>query len=180
MAVKLFTTVTNTGSDKEDETVLEVSNDELNVNLKETFDLSDDPFDDQSSFSKTFAFTVPPEMAPGTYPINSKVSFNNGRDTETSTADLVVGTCQPKETQPQKQEEQPQQKPEDVVVVTTPPTTQPVTGETTAEPITPPVLPSAGKSMFEGEGFLTALVIGEVLLVIIAILVVVALTRRRN
>lgn len=177
-SVQLSTSVINTGSNEQDGAELEVSNPNLGVSFKETFDLSDDPFDDDSKFSKTFTFTVANDVAAGIYPITSKVTFDDGGETETETADLVVATCEALEEQPEEEEAQ-----EEVVVVQ-PPVIQPTvpTGGITAQPVTAPSLPTAKeeKSLFQSTGFLAALVAGEVLLVIIAILIVVAVLRKRG
>ena len=51
--VQLSTAVINTGSDEQEEATLEVSNAELGVSFKETFDLTNAPFDEDSKFRKT-------------------------------------------------------------------------------------------------------------------------------
>ncbi|MBI2208617.1 hypothetical protein HYU50_03910 [Candidatus Woesearchaeota archaeon] len=176
-SVQLSTSVINTGSNEQEDSVLEVSNADLGVSFKETFDLSDDPFDDDSKFSKTFAFTVPEDVPAGVYPITTKVTFDDGKETETETADLVVATCEALEEEV-KEEEATE---EEVVVVQ--PTVQPTvpTGGVIAQPVTAPSLPATEeKSLFQSTGFLAALVAGEVLLVIIAIVIVVAVVRKRS
>ena len=175
--VQLSTAVINTGNDDEDEAELEVTNTDLGVNFREVFDLTDDPFDDDSKFRKTFTFSVPSEVPSGIYPIISKVTFDDGRDTESDIVDLVVGTCEslaPVEEEPEEEEP--------VVVVVQPPVTPTVpTGQVVAQPVSAPTLPTTEeKSFFQSSGFLIMLVVGEVLLVIIAIMVVVAVVRRRS
>jgi len=64
-----------------------------NISFKETFDLTDDPFDEDSKFSKTFSFTVADDVAPSVYPITSKITFDDGKEIETETVDLVVRAC---------------------------------------------------------------------------------------
>jgi len=178
-SVQLSTAVINTGADDEDAVVLEVANAELGVSFKETFDLTNDAFDVDSKFTKAYTFSVPQEVAPGIYTITSKVTYNNGDDTKTETADLVVAQCEIIK-EPVKEEPKEEVKKEEVVVVQP---TQPTipTGQVTAETITTPTLPAAEeKSLFETQGFLTALVAGEVLLLIIAILLIVMIVRKRR
>tara|TARA_Y100000310_G_C20606780_1_gene775900 strand:+ start:198 stop:1262 length:1065 start_codon:yes stop_codon:yes gene_type:complete len=166
--VQLSTTVINTGQDDEDDVVLEVANSELGVSFRETFDLTNDPFDDDSKFRKTFTISVPEDVVAGIYSIPTTVTFNDGSDTETATAELLIDQCEIFE----EEEEE-----EDVVVVqdTTP------ADVVTAGTVTTPTLPvTEESSLFESKGFLTALVVGEVLLVIIAILIVVAVVRKRG
>ena len=177
--VQLSTGVINTGADDEDDVVLEVANTELGVSFRETFDLTNDAFDVDSKFTKAYTFSVPQEVAPGIYTITSKVTYNNGDDTKTETADLVVAQCEIIK-EPVKEEPKEEVKKEEVVVVQP---TQPTipTGQVTAETITTPTLPAAEeKSLFETQGFLTALVAGEVLLLIIAILLIVMIVRKRR
>ena len=173
--VQLSTAVINTGSNDEEGTTIEISNTDLGISFKETFDLSDDAFDDDSKFRKAFSFTVPQDITAGIYPIKSTVSFNEGTDTETQTAEMVVNTCEVF-AQQQKAEQQ-----EDVdVVVVQPQIVEPeVPGLITAGAVTAPSLPTKEKSLLDNKAFLIILVIGEVLLVIVAILIVVAVSRKK-
>jgi len=67
------------------------------------------------------------------------------------------------------------------VVVVQPPVTETPTNWVTAGTVSAPTLPATGeKSLFESTSFLVALVVGEVLLVIIAILLVTAVMRKRS
>jgi len=171
--VQLSTAVINTGADDEDEVSLEVVNVELGVSFRETFDLSNDPFDDDSKFRKTFTFSVPLDVLPGIYTINSGVTFNDGSDTENDAAELIVSQCEIFAEEEEEEEE------EEVVVVQPPVDTTP--SVITAGTVTTPTLPvTEEKSLFESKGFLVALVVGEVLLVLIAILLVMAVVKRKG
>ena len=176
--VQLSTAVINTGSNEQEESLLEVSNAGLGISFRETFDLTDSPFDEDSKFSKAFTFTVPGDAAAGVYSMLSKITYNDGKDSETETADLVVAKCEVLEEQPKEEEAK------DEIVVVQPPAAQPTvpTGSATAQPVTAPILAAAKeeKSLFQSTGFLAALVAGEVLLVIVAILIVVAVIRKRS
>ncbi len=174
--VQLSTAVINTGADDEDDVTLEVTNTELGVSFKETFDLSNDPFDEDSKFRKTFTMTKPQDVAPGIYTLQSVVTFNSGSDTETAAADLAVAQCEV------LAEEEADEEEEDTgIVVIQPPVTAPKTDVITAGTVSAPTLPSTGeKSLFESSGFLVALVVGEVLLVLIAILLVTAVMRKKS
>ncbi|MAH33239.1 hypothetical protein CL615_02505 [archaeon] len=171
--VQLSTAVLNTGADDEDGVVLEVLNSALGVSFKETFDLSNDAFDDDSKFRKTFTFSVPTDVSPGIYSIISEVIFNDGSDTEEETADLVVTDC---EALKEAEEE------EDVVVVAPPVVTVPTTPtDVVAESVTTPTLPTTEeKSVFRSTGFLATLIVGEILLVIIAVVIIVMVVRRKR
>ena len=171
--VQLSTAVINTGSGDEDDVSLEITNTELSISFRETFDLSDDPFDDDSKFRKTFTFTIPQDVAPGIYPILSKVTFDDGKDTETETAELIVAQCEIFEEEEEEEEE---------VVVVQPPVTQPTDLDVvTAGIVSAPTLPvTEEKSLFQSTGFLAVLIAGEVLLLIIAVLIIIAVVRRRR
>ena len=176
--VQLSTAVINTGADDEDDVSLEVTNAELGVNFRETFDLSNDPFDEDSKFSKTFTTTIPQDVAPGIYTLQSVVTFNGGSDTGTNAADLVVAQC---EVIAEKDKEAAKKGEDTSVVVVQPPVTETPTNWVTAGTVSAPTLPATGeKSLFESTSFLVALVVGEVLLVIIAILLVTAVMRKRS
>ncbi|MBL7055460.1 hypothetical protein ISS07_00950 [Candidatus Woesearchaeota archaeon] len=168
---QLSTTVMNIGNDEQEDASLEVSNAALGVNFRETFDLSDDPFDDDSKFRKTFTFTVEDSVSPGVYPITSKVTFDDGSDTETETADLLVRSCEALKTVEEEEDDS------EVVVVQPPVTTAPT--EAVAQPVTTPTL-TQEETKSSGNGLLVALIVGEILLVLAAIVIVVMVVRKRS
>ena len=172
--IQLSTAVINTGSSDEDDVVLEVTNTELGISFRETFDLTDDAFDDDSKFRKTFTFTVEQDVRQGIYPILSKVVFDDGSDTETDTVDLTVLQCELFEVDEEEEEEE-------VVVVIPPVQPTAPTGAVVAEEVSAPTLPvTEEQSFLQSSGFLTLLIVGEILLVIIAILIVVAVVRKKG
>lgn len=176
---QLSTAVINTGSDDEDSTVLEITNAELGVNFKETFDLSNDPFDEDSKFTKTFTFTVPANVATGVYTILSKVSFNDGKDTKSEQASLVVGACEALKPAEEKKTEE--KKEEEAVVVVQPiqPTTPVITTAVT-QPTTPIQPATEEKSLLENNLFIGALITGVLIVILVIVLLLVALMRKRS
>jgi hypothetical protein len=171
--VQLSTAVINTGSDEQDDVTLEITNAELGISLRETFDLSNDAFDDDSKFRKTFTILIPEDVEAGIYAILSKVTFKDGSETKTETAELLVEQCEILEEEEEEVEE-------DVVVVQPPVDTTP-TDVITAGAVTTPTLPATEeKSLFQSSGFMVALIVGEILLVLIAILLVVAVVKKRS
>jgi len=178
-SVQLSVAVINTGSDNEDDVILEITNTELGIGFRETFDLSDDPFDDDSKFRKTFRLAIPQDVAPGIYTIPSQVTFDDGSDTESETTELIVTQCEILAAEEEEEEEEDQ----DVVVVQPPVTTSTTTtgSVVTAGTVSAPTLSvTEEKSLFQSTGFLIALIAGEVLLVIIAILIIMAVIRKRG
>ena len=188
--VCLSTGVINLGRDEEEDVVLEVSNAELGINVKKTFDLSEDPDDDDIEFKDTFTLTLPEDVEAGVYTLQSKVYYDEGGKVETETAELIVAEC--------VVEEEPEceydsdcrsdevceygecvEEEEEEVVVVQPTVTTTVPTEITGEVVTTPILPTE-ESVFGTSGFLTALIVGEVLLLIIAILIIVAVFKKKR
>ena len=184
-SAQISISIVNTGADEQDDTVLEITNGDLNINVRETFDLTDDPFDDDSKFKKSFTVNVPVNQASGIYPIQAVVSYGSS-DEESANADLVIAACEsaqapatkpttPKSSDSQKEED----KKDETVVVNKP--SQPVV---ISPPVTSPQLPSGSASkeqpLLKSQTLLTALIVGEVLLVIIAIVIIVAVMRRKD
>ena len=178
--VQLSTSVINTGSEEQDDASLEVSNEEIGIALKEAFELSEDAFEDDSKFSKAFTIKVPEDADAGVYPILSKVTYNSGRNSKTETADLTVTQCEiaAKDEEEEAAKEDEESTDDTVVVVQSPQADQ--GNLVTAGAVTAPQLPAEEKSIFESQGFLVAMVVGEVLLVLIAILLVVAVVKKRR
>ena len=169
--VRLVSTVMNLGRDEEEDVMLEFTNTELGVSFSKTFDLSEDPDDDNYDLTQTFTFRVPDDVASGIHAIESKVTFDDGSKTKTETAELFVGECEVlNEEEPEEEEEE---EPEVVVVTPTIPTTPIVT-----EPTVP--TETEEKSLFQSGGFITALIVGEILVVVIAVLLVITLMRRKS
>jgi len=171
---QLSTSILNIGNDEQEDASLEVSNAALGINFRETFDLSDDPFDEDSKFRKTFTFTIEDSVSPGVYPIISKITFDDGSDTESKTADLLVRSCEALKPAVEEEEEE---EDNEVVVVQPPVTTTPV-DTVTAQPVTTPTLVQDAPA--KTNGLLIALIVGEVLLVLAAIIIVVMVVKKRS
>ena len=189
--VSLSTGVINLGRDEEEDVVLEVSNAELGINVKKTFDLSEDPDDDDIEFKDTFTLTLPEDVEAGVYTLQSKVYYDEGGKVETETAELIVAECVVEE-EPECEYDSDcrsdevceygecvEEEEEEVVVVQPPVTEEPTTPEITGEVVTTPILPTE-ESVFGTSGFLTALIVGEVLLLIVAILIIVAVFKKKR
>ena len=175
-SAQLSVGVINTGAEEEDGVVLEVTNTELDVNFREVFDLTNDPFDSDSKFSKTYTVRVADDQPAGIYTILSQITFDDGSETATNSNELVVGVCEAlKKTEEPKVEEE-KEEPE-VVVVTPQPTAPTASVVSVTQPTTTPTV-TEEKSLFGNTWFLAALIGGEMLVVFIAILLVVALRRR--
>lgn len=170
--VQLSTAVINTGQDDEDDVVLEITNTELGIGLREIFDLTNDAFDDDSKFRKTFTILIPEDVEAGIYTIPSKVTFEEGDSTETEIAELLVTQCEIFEEEEEEEEE--------VIVIQPPVDTTPSDVITAGTVTTPTLTATEEKSLFQSSGFMVALIVGEILLVLIAILLVVAVVKKKS
>jgi len=79
--------VVNLGTEDESAKLI-ISNQDLEINIQESFELSEDPFDKDSSFTKTYKIILPSEIYPGIYTLRADLFFGN--DVESSTAELDV------------------------------------------------------------------------------------------
>jgi hypothetical protein len=67
---------------------LAILNEELGVNIQESFELTEDPFDKDNSFSRTYKIILPLSIVPGIYSL--KVDLVYGSNIESSTAELNI------------------------------------------------------------------------------------------
>lgn len=88
--VLLHVSVMNLGSEEEDVN-LRILNDELDLDISENFELSDEAFELSSKFDKRFSLWVPDDVIKGTYSIPVTVGY--GTKEEIETVDLVVSSC---------------------------------------------------------------------------------------
>lgn len=82
--------VVNLGTEKENVN-LEISNAELGINIKEYFNLDNDPFDDESKFKKTYLITIPNEQREGEYPLKINAVYNS--ESEEKIIALIIEGC---------------------------------------------------------------------------------------
>lgn len=180
-SAQLSVGVINTGAEEEDGVVLEVTNTELDVDFREVFDLTNDPFESDSKFSKTYTIRVPDDQPEGIYTVVSQVTFDDGGETITNSNDLVVGVCEALKKAEEPKVEEKKEEPEVVVVTPQPTAPTPTVPTASVVSVTQPTAPATvteEKSLLGNTWFLAALIGGEMLVVFIAILLVVALRRR--
>src|SRR3989344_6183274 len=163
----------NLGTDDEDVVVLETTSAELGIGFKDEFELTNDPFDADSKFSKTYSFKVPDDVAAGTYTIDSIVTYNDGTDTKPASASILVTDCE-KLSRPaeETQEEEP------VVVVQPPQVTTPTVSVVPAQP-SAPAASTEEKSLLDNGLFVGLLIAAEVVVVIIIVALVVMMMRKK-
>jgi len=101
----LNTQIMNLGQEEEEEAVLEIASEELKINVKDTVDLTEDPFDDENVYSKNVAINAK-DLKPGTYPITIRAYRNTDNLEATKNVELVVAECveepeEPKDKEPE-------------------------------------------------------------------------------
>ncbi|MCH8908357.1 MAG: hypothetical protein IH840_14815 [Candidatus Heimdallarchaeota archaeon] len=67
---------------------LAISNQELGINIKESFELSKDPFANDNSFTKSYNIKLPSNINPGTYTFVANLFY--GVNVQSSNVDLDV------------------------------------------------------------------------------------------
>jgi len=153
--------VINIGQEDEDDVTLEVTNSELGISKRETFDLTEDYDDDDNSFTKTYYLDIDEDKKAGTYPIAIKVTFDDGDEIKQEIVNLVLEDCESVVKEQEEEEEK-------VTVTTTPATTQPTTISQPQEVYAP----------VEEENFYTkykyAMFVGLAYIAVIAVIIMVA------
>ncbi len=89
-STQLDVSLINLGTSDEDDVVLTVNNEDLELTKKDTFNLDNDPFDSDSKYSNSYQINAPKEAETGIYPINVKVSYDNGGKTAEKNVELTV------------------------------------------------------------------------------------------
>tara|TARA_Y100000310_G_scaffold272554_1_gene287606 strand:- start:414 stop:7118 length:6705 start_codon:yes stop_codon:yes gene_type:complete len=85
--------IINIGEKDEDDVSIEITNTQLELDLKETgIELDEDPDHDDNSFKKTFYATLPEKLSEGTYPITYKVYYDD-KLSDTEREDLIIKGC---------------------------------------------------------------------------------------
>jgi len=146
----------NIGTDEQKDVYIKLTSTELDLDMTSTvFDL-DKYSKSGNSITRPFEFTVPSDVEAKDYTIEARVYFNNGKDSQYTTATLTV---------------QGEATPEPVV-------TQPVTQPVTQQPGT--YQPTTGASIFDSLGDTkTLFIIGDIVLVVLAVLFLVLIFKRR-
>ena len=165
--------IINTGSDDQEDVELTISNNDLEYSTLVTIsEITADPFEDESKYSKIFKIEVPETAESGIYPIEFKAVYDDGDEEILDSVDLTVTECVAEEEVVPEEEEE-----EDVVVVTPQPTVPVITQPTITQPVTST---EEEKSFFESGWFIGLLIGAELLIIIIAIVLVVTLVKKRS
>lgn len=171
--VQLGMTVINIGNEDEEDVTVEVANSDLGIDVKDKIDeLRAEPNEPESRFSKTYSFKVPDNVEAGSYPIATRVSYDNDRKKAEETSTLTVSDCatSKKETTTSTKEES-----GGVEVVS--PTTDKIT---VVQPTTPAGTTVTQESFLSSNAFVTGIIIAEIIAVIVGIVLIISLFRRRG
>jgi len=170
--VQVGLTAINLGNEDEEDIKIQVYNPELDLDLQETVDdLTAEPNEDESRFSKTFYFNVPADTEPGAYNIALRALYEDNRRKSEEFVTLNVNECG---TDAQDEEDKSDQK--DVEVITPPPTKKPTTGTSQTELPEDTVI--SEESFVKSNAFLAAIIVVMMITVIVGIALVVSLFRR--
>ena len=119
-SVTINAEVMNLGTQLEESASLRFSNDALQLDHQEVFDLSEDPFATDNTYAMNNLLTIR-NISTGTYPIQITATYDNGLKTESTSIDVQVLACPlanpestPEPTNPKQT--QVSQKPENTVV----------------------------------------------------------------
>lgn len=188
--VQLGATLINIGSEDEEDISFTVANPDLGLNLKDTInELTSEPNEDESRFSKTYTFSVPEDLEADSYPITLTALYDDDRKKAEETATLTVNECPTavKKTANEDVKEQPNEDTssnvdeEEVEVIT--PTGKPsnnIQPLNTLQPTVPTGTVVTQESFFKSNTFIVGVVIAEIIAVIIGIVLVAMLFKRKE
>jgi len=173
--VQASLTAINIGTEDEEDVTFHILSPDLGVDIEELVEeLTAEPNEDESRFSKTYSFNVPNDAEAGSYQIIFRALYDENRKKEEKTATLTVNDCATtaaKGTTPSTSEEG-----EDVTVIT------PATGRATTTVVeeAPEGATVTQEGFFKSNAFVTGIIIAEVVAVIVGIVLVISLFRRRG
>ena len=177
--VQVGVSVINIGNEDEEDVSIQVVNQELGIDLKEEIDeLTAEPNEEESKFSKVFSFDVPSDAEDGSYSISVRALYDENRKKAEETLTLTVNECEAEEVEEEEEEEEQE---EEVEVITP-------KGKTTTTVVQPPstqtIIPTGAvvtqESFLKSNAFVVGIIIAEVVAVIIGIALVVSLFRRKD
>jgi hypothetical protein len=170
--VQVATTAINIGNEDEEDIKVQVLNPDLEIDLSQNVaELTAEPNEDESRFSNAFSFSVPKEAEAGSYPVITRVLYDEDRKKTEQIATLTVTDCAAG-----KQASNENSEGEDVTVIT--PTTGKAT-TTVVQPTAPAGTTVTSESLFKSNAFVTGIIIAEIIAVIVGIILIVNLFRRR-
>ena len=179
--IQLATTTINIGTEDEEDITFQVISNELSVSLQDTVaELTAEPNEEESRFSKIYTFNIPNEATAGSYPVIFRVLYDDNRRKAEETVTLTINDCvslqKPQATKPAEPTTE-TKKQEEVEVIT-----PPITGKTTTTTVvqTPPGAVLTQESSLQSNAFVIGIIVAEVVAVIVGIALIVTLFVRRG
>jgi hypothetical protein len=161
--------VVNLGTEEE-EVNLVISNQELGIDIQESFILSEDPFDKENSFAKTYKIILPSVIGQGIYTLRANLFYGN--DVESENAELNV-VCEGNVLKLEgKNEEIKEAINAENVQITSQPIKTGITGAAVSNPAV------KEKKISNGNILMISVIAGEVIILIAGISLLVILLRR--
>ncbi|MGB9748778.1 MAG: Ig-like domain-containing protein [Candidatus Woesearchaeota archaeon] len=164
--ISFETQIINLGSSYEDEAGLSVESQQLNILKRESFELSNDPFDEDNEKRFAYTFTIPDDTRAGTYSIIVRTYYNKDILSDQNTVQLTVKDCSAATPTP-TQTATPTPTPTQTIVVETP------TPAVTAVPV------SEEKKFTETTEYMILLIAANVIIVAIVLILLVKLFLRK-
>lgn len=179
--VQMAATVINIGNEDEEDVTVQVISPDFGIDLRdEVEELTAEPNEEESRFSKVYTFNVPDDAEAGSYPVIVRALYDDGRKKAEETATLTLNECISKEEaiakKAEKEVPKAEEEAEEVEVIT------PITGRAVA-PVVQPEVPAetvvTQESLLKSNTLVVSVIIAEVVAIIIGIVLVVVLLRRR-
>ena len=175
--VQLEIDVRNIGKKKEREVKVEIEANRGDFKLQKSE--SDIEVDKNDELPVRFSFTVPVEVAPGTYPIEIKTFTKRTLLSDTETTTLTVPDCGFITPAPESEPQDDEQKREDEVVVTAPSAGTAVPAPAGTVATATPVAKKATKTFTASNAYIGALVAIIVVLLVIGGILVAMIVRKQ-
>ena len=187
-SVQFAGTVINIGTDDEKDVTVELLNSDFGTDIKDSLEeLTAEPNEDASRFSKIYTFNIPETAQSGSYPIIFRALYDDDRKKVEETTTLTLNDCvklKPVEPDKPKGGEKPVNKYEEnqeVQVITPPPTAGKVTAPVTQPEETAPTgTIVTQESPLQSNVFVIGVIVAEFIFFIIGIALVIGLFMRRR
>lgn len=175
--IQLSATVINVGTEDENDVTVEALNSDLDISLKDEIgELTAEPNQEESRFSKEYRFDVPPDAEAGSYPITLRTIYDDGRKKAEESATLTVNDCvtAKKPAAQTKEETSEEEQTSQEVEVISGKTTAPVVQQPAPETVV------TQESFLSSDAFVVGVIIAEIVIVLVGVILVVSLFRRRG
>lgn len=170
--VQVGVTVLNLGSEDEEDVKVQVFNEDLGVDFRDDIDeLTAEPNEDESRFSKTYTLNVPNAARADSYPIAVRALYDNDRKKAEELLTLTVNDCGTKEVSEKTEE--------DEVEVVSPPSTKDETTTVVVQAV-PSGTTVSEEGFLSGNAIVVGVIIAEIIAVIVGIVLIVVLFARRE